>query len=135
MGKLRGRNLKKSGYITISKKQHNWVTQVKTKETYSANNPYRRKMLLLRLRIKLKKQPPIDYTRHRIKHGIYELRENATELQETIKHETDYHNLYPVPMYNLCLGRTTGNKAYIRKWDAEMWDKSTTSIWTDKKLI
>ena len=57
------------------------------------NNIYRREMLLLKLRIRIKKPPPKDITKQRIKYDISGLGGNTEELQGMITHATGYREI------------------------------------------
>ena len=56
-------------YIMIEKR-HDWVTQVKTKGGATKNSPYQHKMLLLKLRLKIKKD---KMNQEGIKHRTHDI--------------------------------------------------------------
>jgi len=65
---------KQLDYIMIDSKHHNWATQAKTKGTSNTDSPNQHRMILLKLRIKLKKEALRQNERKHITHDIHELR-------------------------------------------------------------
>ena len=71
---------KQLDYILISHKQQNWVTQIRTKEIANSDGHYQHKLLLMKIRIRLKKEIDENDGIKHIDHDIETLRDNPEEL-------------------------------------------------------
>ena len=100
---------------------------MKTKGAANPNAIYPRKMIGLKIRIKISKQPNIDKNDHHITCDIDELGDNATLLQEAINPEIDIPSLYPAPLINLPTLSNADGESQIHARKCEFWRNIATA--------